>query len=85
MFWVKYIVHRVRGSYIFSYISVIRHLGAVWEWPDIYGCMGATIGAVVGVGTGLTFGVAAGEETRTASFGLELQVQLIVVLVEWLW
>ena len=58
-----------RGSHFFSYISEIRHFGAVWAWPDLYGCAGAMLGAAVGVSTGVTFGVAVDVETRTAVFG----------------
>ena len=63
------IVHRARGSHFFSYISVIRHFGAVWAWPDCHGFTGATLSVDVGVGTVVTFGMAVGVETGTAVFG----------------
>ena len=68
-FWVKYIFCRARGSHYFSYISVIRHFGAVLAWPDLHGCTGATLGVAEGVVNGVTFGVAVGVETGTAGFG----------------
>ena len=38
-----------------SYSSWIRHLGAVWAWPDLWGCTGAMLGvADIGAGTGGT-------------------------------
>ena len=64
---------------------MIRHLSAMWAYPDHHGCMGAKFGAVVDVDTGVTFGVATGVETITAGFGLWSQMQLGVVLVEQLW
>ena len=48
---------------------MIRHFGAVWAWPDLCGCMVATLGVEVGVDTGVTFGMAAGVETGKAGFG----------------
>ena len=42
--------------------------GSVWAWPDYYGCTGATRCVGVGVGTGITFGMAEGVETGTADF-----------------
>ena len=42
-----------------SYSSWIRHLGAVWAWPNLWGCRGATLGvAAVGTDTGATSGTA---------------------------
>ena len=35
--------------------SWIRHLGAVWAWPNLQGCTGAMLG-VADVGTGATSG-----------------------------
>ena len=58
-----------QGQSLFSYISVIRHFGAVWAWPDLYGCTCDTLSVEVGVGTGVTCGVDAGVETWTAGFG----------------
>ena len=49
-------------------MSVIRHFGAVWAWPDLCGCTGATLGVEVGVGTRVTIGMAVGVETGTAGF-----------------
>ena len=37
-----------------SYISCIRHLGAMWAWPDLLACKGAMLG-VAGIDTGVTF------------------------------
>ena len=48
---------------------MIRCLGAVWAWPDLYGCTGATLSVEMGVGIGVTFGMAVGVETRTAGLG----------------
>ena len=48
---------------------MIRHLGAVWAWPDLCGCTGATLSVELGVGTGVTFGMAVGVETGTAGLG----------------
>ena len=48
---------------------MIRHLDAVWAWPDLHGCTGATLDVEVGVGTGLTFGMDVGVETGTVGFG----------------
>ena len=64
------IICRARGSDLFSYISVVRHFGAVWAWPDLCRCTGAALGVEVSVDTGVTFGVTAGIETGTAGFGL---------------
>ena len=57
------------ASHFFSYIYVIRHLGAMRAQPDHHGCTGATLIVEVGIGTGVTFGMAVGVETGTAGFG----------------
>ena len=44
-------------------------MGAVWAWPDLHGCTGATLSVEVGVGTGMTFGMPVGVETGTTGFG----------------
>ena len=64
-------VHYLWGqvSHFFSYNSLIRHLGAVWVWPNLHGCTGATLGVEVGVGTGVTFGMAVGVEIGIAGLG----------------
>ena len=41
----------------------------MWAWPDLHGCTGATLGIEADIGTGITFGVAAGVETGRAGFG----------------
>ena len=42
-----------------SYSSWIRHWGAVWAWPNLQGCTGATLGvADIVKGTGMTSGTA---------------------------
>ena len=38
---------------------MIRHLGAMWAWPDLHGCTGATLSVEVGVGSEVTFGMGA--------------------------
>ena len=47
----------------------MRHFGAVWTWPDLHGCTGATLSVEVGVGTGVTSGMAVDVETGTVGFG----------------
>ena len=69
VFWVKYIICRARGSHFFIYISVIRYFSSVWAQPDCLCCTGATHHVEVGVGTGVTFGMAVGVETGTAGLG----------------
>ena len=55
MFQVGVSSHEPEGSYI----SWIRCLGAVWVWPDLWGCTGAMLGvAAVGTGIGATSGTA---------------------------
>ena len=42
-----------------SYNSCIRHLGAVWAWPNLQGCTGAMLGVTdIGTDTGVTLGTA---------------------------
>ena len=43
--------------------------GCCWAWPDPHVCTGATLSAELGVGTGVTFGMAVGVETGTARLG----------------
>ena len=68
-FWVKCILCMARGGHFFSYISVIRHLGAVWAWPDLHSCTGTTLNVEWGVGTWVTLGMAVGVEIGTAGLG----------------
>ena len=65
VFWVKYIICRARGSHVFSYISVIRSVGAVWAWPDLCCCTDTTFNVEHSVGTGMTFDMAVGVEIGT--------------------
>ena len=37
-----------------SYISWIRHLGAMWAWPNLCGCTGVAWD-VIGIGAGTFF------------------------------
>ena len=48
---------------------MLRCLSAVWAWPNCHGCTGATLSVEVGLGTGVTFGMAVGVETGTLGFG----------------
>ena len=48
---------------------MIRHLGSVWAWPNHCGCTGATWDVEVGVGIGVTFGMAVDVEPGTAGLG----------------
>ena len=64
---------------------MIRCLGAVWAEPDLHGCKSPTLGVEVGLAMGVIFGMAVGVETGQQDLVLGSQVQLIVVLIEWLW
>ena len=48
---------------------MIRHLSAVWAWPELCGLTGAILRVEVGLGIGMTFGMAVGVETGTTGFG----------------
>ena len=47
---------------------MITCFSAVWILHD-HGCTGATLSVQMGVGTGVTFGMALGVENGTAGFG----------------
>ena len=68
-----------------SVTSAIRHFGAMWAWPNLNGCTGATLGVEVGVGTGMTFGMVAGVETGKAGFGSGVTDATDCDVVEQLW